>query len=296
MKFSAAGLAFIFPVMLSGCATTATGILDEKNLGGPEIRQVYGNAHREILGLHFVTTFSLTRDGTPAPQEDFVPVYAIGRGDWHATFFAGSSLVAEASAWFSEHDRQMHERFGAMLDTAQLVFPDSRTRTFEIYVFAPHDKIDIAWSQVTANDRGLRLIYANRLPPPGQDDGETVANVALLLLHELSHSYFWFHPEHFVNGYSDEVVAYSLQRCLAVRLFGGSAGDLGSEYEDLVPQIEGLAPGDIYREFHGRYSDSFLANAASADILRRLEKSQSGDMQRYCRTVASSGTDFTRAP
>ncbi len=291
--------AFLLQVALCGCASTASGILDRKALDSPEIHQASGNLHREVFGLHFITTFSLIKEGAEPPGTPFFPVYSIHREDWSVIFLAPGSICAQASAWFAEHDTDMPRDFDTMLEVIRPAFPGTGARRFVVYVLPPRSRVDLAWPQVATSDKDLLLAYALRLPSPGQDNTETILNVSLVLAHEFSHSYFWFHREHYINNFSDEVIAYSIQRCLSVRLFGGSHGDLPAEYDELASQVAHLAPGEIYRRFHEEYADSYLANVVSAIEFRRVEAMRRGRSEEalkdYCRAIPTSGRDFTRA-
>ena len=289
-----AALVVAFSLCIAGCSTTPSKVLDARLLGNTDIKVASGVGCQEILGIYFIRTLSYGRGGVEVDASAFRPIHSVERGDWRVDFFAPESALPAVAEWMAKNGAALNSSLEAMFRLAETALPGDTARRFEIYVFPPDTNLDLGWRQVVTRESDVKLRFAMRLPTEG-DDGESVVNTALMLIHEHSHAYFWFHRKNYVNNFSDEVVAYTLQRCLHEEIHGGPIGALGrfaGAFELMEREIRALPVEGIYGKFGSQYPDTFLANAVAAALLER----ESGDAQgvpAICKTIAASRRDFT---
>ena len=81
-------------------------------------------------------------------------------------FVAPKPFAGESARWLNENGVELRRRFDAMLEVIRPAFPGSGGRRFEVYVLPAQSRIDLSWTQVAMDDRGLSMKFAMRLPNP----------------------------------------------------------------------------------------------------------------------------------
>lgn len=293
IRAAVACLALACLAVLCGCASTATRLLEGRGIAGHEaITQAFGAAHAEVWGVHFVATFTWLPKGETPPPAPYLPVGSIGEGEWALEFRAPETVQARAASWYAEHWEDVQRQFAAMIGELRAAYPSSGARRFRIVVLPPGSRFDGAWPQLLLSDRSLLMTFAVPLPDSARPEDAALPDLYGTLAHEFSHSYFWFHPELRRNNFSDEVVAYVTQRCVAVALAHGSYEDVPEPDGEFLAEVNDMRPRELYRRYHERHPDTYLAAFAAASELRRA-RARGGSMKDYCRAVPTAGTDFT---
>jgi hypothetical protein len=122
-----------------------------------------------------------------------------------------------------------------------------------------------------------------------------MTNVNLVLIHEFSHTYFKFHPEHWTNNFSDEVVAYVEQGCLQGELHPQGVETDPTPVDKLSESIPDLPPNELYARYHERYPDTMLGLFAAQHELGRFKDGfKDPAAQEFCRSLPTAGRDFTK--
>jgi len=183
-----------------------------------------------------------------------------------------------------------------MVARAHERYPGERGRRFRVIALPPRSRFDGAWPVVSVDGRDLPMTFAMTLPASATD-GESMTNVNALLFHEFSHTYFKFHPEHYANNFSDEVVAYVEQGCLLGELHPEGMGEDDTPIEALAGTIPDLPPHQVYARYHGQYADSMLGYFVALHELGRFKNGFKDPAAReYCRSLPTAGIDFTKPP
>lgn len=283
--------------MLCGCASTASGLLERYGILRPEMESASGSLDAEWLGLHYIANFTYIRDGTEAPPCPCEPVERFEHGPWSLTFEAAAKTRPAASAWLVRHGAEMRSQFDAMVRYLERAFPGGRERHFHIVVLPPATRFDGSWSMLASGDRDLAMTFAFPLPGSPEQEATSIVHLMPMLAHEYSHSYFWFHRERYRNNFSDEVDAYTVERCMSAELLGASWSRLGAASPPLPGAAE-LAPRALYAKYHPAYPDSYIAVFAAIHELAKVEQAagpQPGDaMRAYCERAPLAGRDYTR--
>jgi hypothetical protein len=290
-------LMFLFAV--GGCTIGASSYLGSAGMIAPELSHLSGSLNAEILGLHYIANLSWIRDGNDPPPGPNKVVYSMRHYDWSVTFEAPQSTAKTARAWFAKQGPELRRQFILMVDHIHRAYPEQGGRRFRIIALPPGSRIDESWPMIATSGEALPMTFALRLPGANADS-ETMNGVNLLLAHEFSHSYFWFHREYYRNNYSDEIVAYTTQHCLQERFFPPTFGQNNGQMATFWKEVWNMDAQGIYAKYHDKYPDTYLALFAAANELRRVgERAQrSGQSvaaakKEYCRAMPTSGTDFT---
>ena len=290
---------FLLLFALGGCTIGASSYLGSAGMLTPELTHLSGSLNAELLGLHYIANLTWIRDGTDPPPGPYKPVYAMRHGDWAVTFEAPQSTMKSAKAWFAHSGPELRRQFILMVDHIHRAYPTQGGRRFRILALPPGSRIDESWPMIATSGEALPMTFALRLPGP-KGDSETMNGVNLLLAHEFSHSYYWFHREFYRNNYSDEIVAYTTQHCLQERFFPPTFGQDNHEMAAFWKQVWDMDAPTIYAKYHEKYPDTYLALFAAANELRHAaERAQKAGQnvaaakREYCRTLPTSGRDFT---
>ncbi|HZZ91934.1 MAG TPA: hypothetical protein VFE23_05185 [Usitatibacter sp.] len=280
--------------MLAGCAAPSALIAKAAGVDRDEIPSARGSWDNELLGIHLIVNFSHIREGNEAPAPPYVPVFSLERDDWSERFEAPESVAGLARAWFDAHGNELRRQLETMVARVHERYPGEGGRRFRIIVLPAHSRFDGAWPVVAASGHDLPMTFALTLPASPRD-GESMIGVNQMLYHEFSHSYFWFHREHYRNNFSDEVVAYIEQGCLAGEFSPGGSDTEEAPIDKLAAQFAGLAPDRIYARYHGRYADSLLAYFAALHEMDKYERGLEDPAAReLCRSLPTAGRDFTK--
>jgi hypothetical protein len=283
--------------LLAGCATQASTFLDRN---APHLTQVskhlLGNVHSEVLGIHYYRTFAWFKgDGGPAhgPVRE---IHHVDRDGWSLDFDVAEDFAPVARAWFLEHGKEVDSDFARMLAFLREAYPGGGTRKFRVRVIPDGEPFDEMWSHWAIRDRDVVLTYAFPLSDAEGKDASPFG-VFETLAHEFAHSYFWFHSDRVPNMFSNEIVAYTTQQCIAHELFGQEYGWIEPDYVEFAKSVSLLDPVRLYARFHGEYPDTYLAQFAAVNELSRVRASAGPDpegaLARYCRAMPLAGTDFT---
>jgi hypothetical protein len=287
---------FVLLFLLGGCTIGASSYLGSAGMIGPELTHLSGSLNAQLLGLHYIANLTWIRDGTDPPPGPYAPVYSMRHYDWSVVFEAPKSTAAAARTWFSHSGPELRRQFILMVDHIHRAYPGQGGRRFRIIALPPGSRIDESWPMVAVSGEDLPMTFALRLPGT-KGDSETMNGVNLLLAHEFSHSYFWFHRDRYRNNYSDEIIAYTTQHCLQERFFPPSFGQDNHEMAAFWKQVWNMDAPTIYAKYHDKYPDTYLALFASANELRRVGlkagTNAAAAKREYCRALPTSGRDFT---
>jgi hypothetical protein len=292
-----AGLAaFSFCLFANGCASTASSYLGDPSLTIPEITEVIGSFHDEFGGIHLVGTLSLFKAGRYVSTGAPIPIQTLRFRDWRIDFEASNGFAPQVRQWIRESQTRLERDFRAFVDFAYIAYPRSGSRHFTIIVLPPASSFDRSWRYLATSDRNLHLTFALPLEaakePPAI--GKSVEDVFPILAHEFSHSYFWFHPKGYRNNFSDEVIAYTTERCVAWKLSGRSPMATPSGPRDVDSIFGRLTPFEMFSRFEGRYPDTVLAPFVAANEFRRiLNGGGAALLDTFCQSLPLSGVDFT---
>lgn len=300
MRLLARALSFLlFLFVVGGCTIGASSYLGSAGMISPELNHLSGSLNAEILGLHYIANLSWIRDGSDPPSGPYKVVYSMRHYDWSVTFEAPQATVKAARAYFAKSGPELRRQFILMVDHIQRAYPGQGGRRFRILALPSGSRIDESWPMIATSGEALPMTFALRLPG-AKGDSETMNGVNLLLAHEFSHSYYWFHREYYRNNFSDEIVAYTTQHCLQERFFPPTFGQDSHEMAAFWKEVWDMDAATIYAKYHGKYPDTYLALFASANELRHVtEKAQKAGLsvaaakKEYCRAMPTSGHDFT---
>lgn len=288
----AAGLA------LCGCAMTASDLLTHYGILRPEMATASGSLNAEWLGMHYIANFTYIRDGADPPPCPCEPVERFARDGWSLEFEAAAKTQPAARAWLARHGGEMRSQFDTMVRFLERAFPDGRARHFRIVVLPQGSRFDGAWRTFALEDEVLPMTFALPLPGSAQDEATSVARVMPMLAHEYSHSYFWFHRERYRNNFSDEVDAYTVERCMGAELLGASYWEAGGGLQPMAGAVADLSPPALYAKYHATYPDTYIAVFAAIHELREAEEAAGAGrrqaMRAYCESEPLAGRDFTR--
>jgi len=280
--------------LLGACAAPSALIAKAAGVDLDEAPTVRGVWDNELFGVHLMVDISHLRDGTEAPSAPYVPIFSIREQDWSAEFVAPERSAALARTWFAEHGEELRREFAVMVARAHERFPGERGRRFRVIALPPRSRFDGAWVTVSVDGRDLPMTFAMPLPASATD-GESMTNVNAVLFHEFSHTYFKFHPEHYVNNFSDEVVAYVEQGCLLGELHPEGTGDDDTPVHALSKGISDLPADQIYARYHDKYADTMLGYFAALHELGRFQEGfKDPAAQEFCRSLPTAGIDFTQ--
>jgi hypothetical protein len=282
--------------LLGGCAAPSALIAKAAGVDRDEVPSARGVWDNDLLGVHLMVDFSHLRDGDEAPRPPYVHVFAVREQDWSAQFDAPEASAHDARAWFAAHGEALQREFAIMVARVHERYPGERGRRFRVIALPPHSRFDGAWPVLSTDGRDLAMTFAMPLPASATD-GESMTNVNALLLHEFSHTYFKFHPEHYVNNFSDEVVAYIEQGCLLGELHPQATHDDDTPLHALAERISDLPPHEIYARYRDRYADTMLGYFSALHELARFKDGfDDPAAQELCRTLPTAGRDFTKPP
>ncbi|HXS52528.1 MAG TPA: hypothetical protein VN782_08360 [Usitatibacter sp.] len=263
----------------------------------PALELATGSLHAEMLGVHYIVNFTWIRDGADPPPCPCRPVDRFEDGDWSLELEAPQAAHGAALAWLARHGGEMRDQFDQMVRYLRRAFPDGGARRLRILVLPAGSRFDGSWTTFAVGDQGLPMTFARPLPGPSQAEDTSVARVMPVLAHEYAHSYFWFHRARYRNNFSDEVGAYTVERCLDAALFGAPYDELNGELQPFWGAVADLSPGALYAKYHARYPDTYLAVFAAIHELREAERAAHGErkagVRAYCESAPLSGRDFT---
>ena len=281
---------------IQGCATTASRYVEVVPDGAPGVTEIIGSFHDEFLGIHRIGTLTLIGHRNAERAGEVVPIETLREGSWSVAFVALERDADEARRWIDANGPMLRTGLGrtaAFLDSA---YPDSGGRDFHVLVLPSGAGIDRTWQHLAISDRRLRLTYALPIPSAGAEPraaSKSLLDMFPVLGHEFSHSYFWFHRDRYRNNYSDEVIAYTTERCVEAEVLGLDPSFLPPAPANLAASSDRLSPGELYGRFRKQYSDSLIASVAASARLRSVAGGgPAGGLSAYCRHVPLSGVDF----
>jgi len=295
--------AFTCALASFGCTSTATRFLGEDIKASSEVSGAIGAFHEEIAGLHLIGTFTLFKDGTAPSDGPAVDLASFQSHGWSIDFQSPEPSAKDAARWIRDSQSSLRSGFERLVEFARAAYPNAHGRNFRILVLPPGSNFDRSWEYITMSDRNLRMTFALTLPGTDRQSKEggskSMLDLYPVLGHEFSHSYFWFHKDRYRNNFSDEVVAYTTERCLAWELLGRSPSVELAAPKELRAAADRDEPAEVYRRFHYRYSDSQIASVVAPRLLSRTESGNhegTDALARYCRTIPTAGVDFAKGP
>ena len=184
-----------------------------------------------------------------------------------------------------------------MVRYLERAFPDGRARRFRVVVLPPATRFDGAWETLAFEGADLAMTFAFPLPGTPEQESTSILHAMPMLAHEYSHSYFWFHRGRYRNNFSDEVGAYTVERCLSAELLGVPWSGIDAGLPPLPGAAE-LSPAALYAKYHATYPDTYIAVFAAIHELAKAQQAagpQPADsMRAYCRSAPLAGRDYTR--
>ena len=283
----------------SGCTSTATRYLGDSQNGVIGITEAIGSLHSEYAGIHVVGTFTLIRGEKPAPGGPATDVFSLQSDGWSIEFQAPYEIASDARNWILPRGAKLQANMARMVGLLRETFTDVRRRRFRVLVLPQGASFDRSWRHLAINDDDLLMQFA--IPLPGMDSTmKSLDDLFPILAHEFSHSYFWFHKDRYRNNFSDEVVAYTVERCVAWQLSGHNPSALPPSPADLGEASAQMSAWDIYARFKTEYPDTLVASVVASLLLRRVQEdggnSSKSALKSYCQTLPMAGTDFVHGP
>jgi hypothetical protein len=281
--------ALLAALVAAGCAWIPVANDDRAILDVPGVVEASGSADDALLGVHFIRTVSLLHGTRPVATPRFTRILEARNGDWSLELFA----PAGSNGLPGVRPDAVQSAFARTTSMLSSIFENTAGRRFAIYLMPTDAAFDRAWWTVAVRDGDAVLHFAYREPP--DDAAQSAvwqARLMMFLAHEYSHSYFWFHPRWFASTYADEVVAYSVQRCVQVDLTGSTRNTLDAGYQALFDVVAGADASTIYRRYHGTYPDTYLGNVAAERLFRDFVAAHDGspkrrDLLAYCAGIAN---------
>jgi hypothetical protein len=281
---------------MTGCETIAFNAEDRELLSMPEVEAASGGRNEEFLGLHIITTGSVLRGTTTDAGQSFEQVDTISEGGWSLQLY-GLTGDDQSLQWIKSNVPAIGDGFRGTARTIRDVFPKSSGRRFRIYLVPNDQSFQAEWYSIRIDDDDLPLMFAYHLPSiDARQQDRWVVDFVAFLAHEYSHSYFWFHKDGYRNKFSDEVVAYTVQRCVQSRV-APMQRTLADGFVPFFNQVRDLSPGEIHARWHDRYPDTYLGNVVSEILFRKALGVAGGDSARlmsYCEAVVGGGSDYAR--
>jgi hypothetical protein len=270
-------------------------LFDPKVASTSQIIEASGSKHDELLGVHFVATASLIRAGHSGEFGDFEAVLQTQAHGWTLELLAPDEGSANLPALLHAHRGDIEAAFRRMTGEASAILPDIERRRFVVRVIPEGLDYDDAWISLSLSERGRRpLQCAFAGPKSAADLGAWADRLAVFLAHEATHSYCWFHAAEVRKAFSDEVVAYTVQRCVADRLSHGGKPPVPEHFREMAKQADDEPPSAFYRRYHSRLPDSLIAQFVANSLYdgQAGTKSAAGPLTSYCRHIAHSSIDF----
>lgn len=217
------------------------------------------------------------------------------------TFFAPQSIRGDVKRWLDTNHASLSEAFARARKVLDAAFPFNVSRTFEVYLIPAGKTYEHRWTSIVFREQDVRLHFAFYLPATlTGDDRDWSARLFGFLSHEYSHSYFWFHPQWFRNNYSDEVIAWSIQRCVQTAIAGRQDETPQDGFAQAYANAKSMSPAAVFARYHAEYPETYAANIAAEGLFRRAVSAETAattisGLPDLCRTIVSSGVDFTSA-
>ncbi|HZZ93041.1 MAG TPA: hypothetical protein VFE23_10785 [Usitatibacter sp.] len=283
---------------LSACATTATSFLAPRGVtpsaGDARIEATLAGYHDQWGPVHYIATMTWIPGGGAPPTGATSRLSQYTEGDWTLELYAARSFVDYARRWLESADGiRLKRDFAGMVRLLDASYPGSGGRTVRIWLLPPATRYDRAWRELALTDRHLEMTFAVPLPDAARPEALSTTTMLATIAHEFSHSYFWFRAGQVRNNYSDEVIAYTTERCVEVALHGGQYDALPPKVDAFESEIRGLTPSQIYQKYKGTYPDTVLAIFGAAHAFAAQQRSHQ-NIAAYCRNIQTSGRDFTR--
>jgi hypothetical protein len=289
-------VAFAFAVVLNGCASS--GNVNWSSAGLPDVQSVHGCTQREFLGLHRVECISWLlgkEDGLQSNDTSTVGVFQHAK--WTLQIDAPKAFAAHVKDWYSSHHEPLESRFAIMVDFLDAAYPDNGGRRFRLVLLPDGASYSGQWTESSLDGDGLAMTFAFHLPQSTDVHAESsVADILTTIGHEFSHSYFFFHRAAYQNNYSDEVIAYTTERCVRHFLFDAPLDEQPTAPDDLATASLTQDAGALYDRFAGRYADTIIAFFASGEEVKRVLGDSVRDeraARRYCTRSPLAGRDYT---
>ena len=286
----------LIAALISGCASGIARVFDPTVLSTPEIVDAIGSKHDSVLGIHFITTMSLIRGGEAQEPSGFVLIYRTAFQDWSLAISAPFDKASSYAAWLREPNLDLSSSFSATAQKLKAIFPAISPRRYEIKLIPEGASYDDAWVSIAVSDKAIPLVFAISAPAAASDVAPWVTRLTALLAHETSHSYYWFHPSEFVGQFSDEVIAYTVEKCVVGQASTQSErAHLPPKYEELARQADAEPAAVFYAQSRGRYPDSLIAQIFADSLYRRRTANLGNENSstEFCRGVAHSRIDFS---
>jgi hypothetical protein len=284
---------------LSACATTATSFLAPRGVAPSSksdawIEATLAGYHEQWGPVHYIATMTWIPEGGMPPTGDATRLARYTQGDWSLELYAANSFVDRATRWLESADGIRIKRdFSRMVRLLDASYPGSGGRAVRIWLLPPATRYDRAWRELAFTDRHLEMTFAVPLPNSAMPEALSTDTMLTTIAHEFSHSYFWFRSDQVSNNYSDEVIAYTTERCVDVALHGGEYDALPPKVEAFETEIHGMTPSQIYQKYKGTYPDTVLAIFGASHAFAAEQRSHR-DIAAYCGRAQTSRLDFTR--
>jgi hypothetical protein len=292
---------FFAAIAVGGCASGIALVFDPKVVSTPQIIEASGSKHDVFLGLHFVTTVSFIRTGHAEVVDQYIPVLKTTAQGWALQLLAPAGEPASVRTLL-EHYRDIEAAFAQMTEEVSKVLPRIGKRRFVVRVIPNGLDYDNAWLSFALNEGSLGpLQFAYSGPESSLDTPAWANRLVVFLAHEAAHSYFWFHAPAPHNNFSEEVIAYTVQRCVADSVSEAGRARYPGNFGDMANQAAKDSPSAFYQTNRTRFPDSLIAQFVANALYDRKEKLRSDKEEpgafstAFCRYIASSGIDFTTA-
>lgn len=160
-----------------------------------------------------------------------------------------------------------------MAEELKAIFPTIPARKYEIRLIPKGASYDGAWMSIAVSEKTLPLEFAITAPETSADVIPWISRLTALLAHETSHSYYWFHPAEVAGRFSDEVVAYTVEKCIGRRTSVPlEPARLPAKFEELERQADTQPPAIFYAQNRDRYPDSLIARILADSLYRKRRK------------------------
>ena len=292
-------------VVLLGAATVVTGcafITPGRFLPPdvPNLLAAHGCLDSDVLVLHRVECVSWLKGERQVTVESMSTVGAIEHEQWSLEVAAPEAFTQPTRAWYASEAASLRDEFDRMVDFLNAAYPNNGGRRLRLVILPPDARFNGWWADSGASGAGLEMTFAFHLPKPGSDvhDESSVGGILATFAHEFSHTYFYFHTSAYRNRYSDEITAYTTERCLRHELFGTSLEEEPVAPDDIARASERMNAHQLLDQFGAKYPDTLIALFASGEEAKRALGDRTLDpesVKRYCTSNPQAGRDFARA-
>jgi len=283
-------------LLFNGCTSIAITDADKAVLALPEVIEASGSADDAFLGVHLIRTMTMLRGEASATAARFDSVATATSGHWKIEFLVRTDVVAQSLREIALHQPSIERslsRASVMLDA---IFPGNSGRRFSIYLVPPEETFEASWWNLALRDQDVVLRFAFRIPPADAKDWDAWSNKLIeFLAHEYSHSYFWFRPKPFKDAFDDEVAAYSVQRCVHIKITGSPYDTLDRTYQPFFQSVSGMSVSSVYARYHSSLPDTYLGNVAAEIMFQKFIRDthavNPASAAAYCAAIVRDGSE-----